>query len=109
VIIERKTADRAEKRVRYNGDTVNRGRKSEVIMQTTFEVQQRIHSLLAQLPVPALESLLVRLETMVPPAEGAPQETTDRDVTPYDFSDLTGRLAWKGDAVGVQQALRNEW
>ena len=27
----------------------------------------------------------------------------------YDFSDLTGRLAWQGDAVSVQRMLRNEW
>jgi hypothetical protein len=78
-------------------------------MQTTFEVQQRIQSLLAQLPVPALESLLVLLETMVPPAEVAHPKTADRDIPSYDFSDLTGRLAWKGDAVGMQRALRDEW
>ncbi len=26
----------------------------------------------------------------------------------YDFSDLTGRLSWKGDAVAVQRSLRDE-
>ena len=25
------------------------------------------------------------------------------------FSDLCGRLAWKGDAVQAQRALRDEW
>ncbi|MEH2320439.1 hypothetical protein [Nostoc sp.] len=27
----------------------------------------------------------------------------------YDFSDLVGRLTWRGDAVGVQRNLRDEW
>ncbi|NJK53746.1 MAG: hypothetical protein HC936_14860 [Leptolyngbyaceae cyanobacterium SU_3_3] len=27
----------------------------------------------------------------------------------YDFSDLAGRLTWKGDAVAVQRGLRDEW
>ncbi len=28
---------------------------------------------------------------------------------PYDFSDLVGKLAWKGDALSQQRALRDEW
>jgi len=27
----------------------------------------------------------------------------------YNFSDLAGKLAWKGDAVDIQKKLRNEW
>lgn len=27
----------------------------------------------------------------------------------YDFSDLVGKLAWKGDALAAQRALRDEW
>lgn len=27
----------------------------------------------------------------------------------YDFSDLAGKLEWKGDAVLQQRQLRNEW
>jgi hypothetical protein len=27
----------------------------------------------------------------------------------YDFSDLVGRLKWRGDAVAEQRSLRNEW
>ncbi len=27
----------------------------------------------------------------------------------YDFSDLVGRLAWRGDAVTMQRNLRDEW
>lgn len=27
----------------------------------------------------------------------------------YDYSDLAGRLQWRGDAVAEQRRLRNEW
>lgn len=27
----------------------------------------------------------------------------------YDFSDLTGRLAWRGDAVAAQRSQRDAW
>ena len=27
----------------------------------------------------------------------------------YDFSDLSGKLEWQGDAVEEQRRLRNEW
>ncbi len=27
----------------------------------------------------------------------------------YDFSDLAGRLNWKGDSVAMQRMLRDEW
>lgn len=27
----------------------------------------------------------------------------------YDFSDLAGKLGWKGDALDEQKKLRNEW
>lgn len=27
----------------------------------------------------------------------------------YDYSDLTGRLQWRGDAVAEQRRLRDEW
>lgn len=27
----------------------------------------------------------------------------------YDFSDLVGRLKWRGDAVAAQRAIRSEW
>jgi hypothetical protein len=29
--------------------------------------------------------------------------------TKYDFSDLSGRLEWQGDAVTEQRRLRDEW
>lgn len=27
----------------------------------------------------------------------------------YSFSDLCGKLSWKGDAVAAQRSIRNEW
>jgi ribosomal protein S4 len=27
----------------------------------------------------------------------------------YDFSDLAGKLSWKGDALAFQKTLRNDW
>lgn len=27
----------------------------------------------------------------------------------YDFSDLTGKLRWKGDAVAIQRRMRDAW
>lgn len=27
----------------------------------------------------------------------------------YDFSDLAGKLLWKGDALAMQKMLRDEW
>ncbi len=29
--------------------------------------------------------------------------------SPYDFSDLAGKLTWQGDAVATQRSLRDEW
>jgi len=33
----------------------------------------------------------------------------DTEETKYDFSDLVGKLSWKGNAVIIQRELRNEW
>jgi hypothetical protein len=27
----------------------------------------------------------------------------------YDFSDIAGKLSWKGDGLTFQKTLRNEW
>jgi hypothetical protein len=34
---------------------------------------------------------------------------TKEPVKKYTFSDLAGKLEWKGDAVARQRALRDEW
>lgn len=46
----------------------------------------------------------VNVVIVMTPAESVPQSQQK-----YDFSDLSGKLAWKGDAVKTQQALRDEW
>ena len=33
------------------------------------------------------------------------EERTDK----YDFSDLAGKLSWKGDGLSLQKTLRDEW
>ncbi|MEL6353697.1 MAG: hypothetical protein AAFR58_18385 [Cyanobacteria bacterium J06627_28] len=38
-----------------------------------------------------------------------PVEPATRSNLEYDFSDLTGKLAWKGDAVAMQREIRDEW
>ncbi|QYX34376.1 hypothetical protein [Sphaerospermopsis torques-reginae] len=35
--------------------------------------------------------------------------STDNKPKKYDFSDLMGRLNWRGDAVEMQRSLRDEW
>ncbi|MBE9235238.1 hypothetical protein IQ227_04065 [Anabaena aphanizomenioides LEGE 00250] len=35
--------------------------------------------------------------------------STDKKPKKYDFSDLMGRLNWRGDAVEMQRSLRDEW
>jgi hypothetical protein len=78
-------------------------------MENTFEVQQRVQLLLARLPLRSLEGLLVLLETLVSKEEGAIPTSTITIAARYDFSDLTGRLAWRGDVIEEQRALRDEW
>ena len=36
-------------------------------------------------------------------------DDTVKEKINYDFSDLVGKLSWKGDPVTIQRALRNEW
>ena len=40
--------------------------------------------------------------------ESKPSEDHSAD-TSYDFSDLVGRLTWKGDALAEQKRMRDEW
>lgn len=36
-------------------------------------------------------------------------KSQDEKTKHYDFSALTGKLNWRGDAVAEQRRLRNEW
>lgn len=38
-----------------------------------------------------------------------PVKSVEKSKLKYDFSDLVGRLTWKGDAVAMQRNLRDEW
>lgn len=51
----------------------------------------------AELPEGTIELVLVLGSN--PPSNGAR----------YDFSEVVGRLQWKGDAVREQRLLRDEW
>jgi hypothetical protein len=80
-------------------------------VDSSTEIQTRIQLLLVRLPLGALKGLLVLLESLVQQEErDSTIEVLDNveDVR-YDFSDLVGRLSWRGDAVAVQRALRDEW
>ncbi len=39
----------------------------------------------------------------------SPAEEEPAPIPKYDFSDLIGKLEWKGDAVYQQRMLRDEW
>ena len=36
-------------------------------------------------------------------------ESSKKDTARYDFSDIAGKLKWKGNAVSEQRRLRREW
>lgn len=80
-------------------------------MDSSTEIQTRIQLLLVRLPLRALKGLLVLLESLVQQEERDSRlgELEGVDKVRYDFSDLVGRLTWRGDAVAVQRALRDEW
>lgn len=46
-----------------------------------------------------------KVEVIVMPLD----ELQEQPKQKYDFSDLVGKLEWKGDAVAEQRKLRNEW
>ena len=38
-----------------------------------------------------------------------PLQEVKKQKQKYDFSDIVGKLQWKGDAVAEQRRLRDEW
>ena len=38
-----------------------------------------------------------------------PSLSDEKQKPNYDFSDLVGRLNWRGDALTIQRNLRDEW
>ncbi len=56
--------------------------------------------------------LRVDVPTQLPPGQVDVVLVIDTDPTPrrtYDFSDVAGKLNWRGDAVAEQRSLRDEW
>ncbi len=47
-----------------------------------------------------------KVEVIILPLEEKPEEQPKKK---YDFSDLVGKLQWKGDALAEQRKLRDEW
>lgn len=41
--------------------------------------------------------------------QATPPKNEDSDTAQYDFSDLAGKLEWKGEALTQQRTLRDEW
>jgi len=72
------------------------------VLQLTMAVDASGHLRLdipTQLP-PGQVNIVLVLNPVVTSATQKPN---------YDFSDLAGRLTWRGDAVDEQRALRDEW
>lgn len=40
---------------------------------------------------------------------GKTKKPRSQQVMSYNFSDLCGKLSWKGDAVAIQRSIRDEW
>ena len=49
------------------------------------------------------------LEILVFPIEEIENISNKKKSSKYNFSDLTGKIKWKGDAVLEQRKLRSEW
>ncbi len=47
-----------------------------------------------------------KIEVLILPIE---ENIEQLQKTKYDFSDLVGKLKWKGDALAEQKKLRDEW
>lgn len=70
------------------------------MQQLIISVEESKYAILLQL----LESL-----DYVSVVEVSPVKKRKSRKSSYDFSDLSGTLEWKGDAVTEQRRLRNEW
>lgn len=49
------------------------------------------------------------LEILVYPVEEVEKIINNKKSFKYNFSDLAGKIKWKGDAVAEQRKLRNKW
>ncbi len=37
------------------------------------------------------------------------QHSENEQTAKYNFSDIAGKLTWRGDAVAIQREMRDEW
>ncbi|MCB0544071.1 MAG: hypothetical protein KDC61_00260 [Saprospiraceae bacterium] len=69
------------------------------MQRVTLDVEESKYTVLLQL-LRSLDYVKI-VQAPVPEKNGRKQK--------YDFSDLAGKLQWKGDAVAEQRKLRDEW
>jgi predicted DNA-binding antitoxin AbrB/MazE fold protein len=80
----------------------------EVNMKETVEAiyENGVLRLLKKLSVPEGRRMRVTLES------SKDDESVDSSADQrarYDFSDLVGKLTWRGDALNEQRRIRDEW
>jgi hypothetical protein len=69
-----------------------------------MNIIEKIQFQLNQLPEQNLVDLLKCIEFL-----NYKQQVQQSTAKPYDFSDLSGRLQWQGNALQEQKKFRNEW
>jgi predicted DNA-binding antitoxin AbrB/MazE fold protein len=77
-------------------------------MKETIEAiyEKGVLRLLKKLSIPEGRRIRVTLEPQK--GEDAVDSKADQGAR-YDFSDLIGKLTWKGDALNEQRRIRDEW
>lgn len=74
--------------------------KIKTMQQVILNVEESKYALLLQL-LQSLDYVKI-VQAPAAPAKNGWQPK-------YDFSDLAGKLQWRGDAVAEQRRLRDEW
>lgn len=77
-------------------------------MKETIEAiyENGVLRLLKKLSVPEGRRIRITLESLT---EDGANDSPPSGEARYDFSDLMGRLSWKGNALKEQRRLRNDW
>jgi hypothetical protein len=69
-------------------------------LTTTVDTSGYLHLDIATKLPPGQVSIVVVMNPVI-------AENTQK--SNYDFSDLAGKLSWRGDAIEMQRSLRDEW
>lgn len=69
-------------------------------LTTTIDSSGHLHLDIPTQLAPGEVSVVLVVSAIAPAPSAKPN---------YDFSDLTGKLTWEGDAVAMQKVLRDEW